>query len=133
MRSQLDYNLWNVKFVGETRLFLEGSQVHLNGQKCIIRKKSTGFWILLEKTEAWITPNYHLAYWAAFNSDQYSVPKENKHTDVRILRCVPQLGYMLLENLHHPFSLISCLLSTNCKRTIRSCGPWEELQELKGW
>lgn len=67
--------LWLVKckFASETRLFLEGSQVHLNGQEHIMRRKI--YWLL---DIAWkdsrmangITRNHHLAYWAAFNSGQ---------------------------------------------------------------
>lgn len=113
VRSPKDYDLWNMKFASETRLFMEGSQVHLNCQKHIIRRKT--YWLLDvawkdRKMANWMTQNYPLAHWAVFNSGQHSVPKENKHGGRQILRCVPKLGYMLLENLHHPFSLISCLL-----------------------
>lgn len=124
-----------MKFASETRLFLEGSQVHLNGQKHIIRRKT--YWLLDvawkdRKMANWMIQNYPLAHWAAFNSGQHSVPKENKHGGRRILRCVPKLGYMLLENLHHPFSLISCLLLL-LSQNREQLDPVESQKNYKSW
>lgn len=133
MRSPVDYHLWNVKFAGETRLFLEGSQLHLNGKKHIIRRKT--HWLLDiawndRRIANWITQNHHLAYWAAFNSAWYSAPqREHAQWQTNIEMCSWTWTYVAWK----PTSSFQLKFISFIQQTREPLDPVDPQKNYKKW
>lgn len=117
---------WNQTLLGGKSSSLEWSKAHHQKKNIVV----SGYCFERQKNGKLNSWKYHLALWAAFNSGQYSVPKENKHSGRQILRYVPELGYMLLENLHHRFSLISRLLLHKKRKQL---DPVDPQKNYKSW
>lgn len=131
-----------MKFAGRSRLFLDESQVPLNGQKRVFRRKICCFVDVAWKDRRmthWIRANDHLACWASSNSGQTQCPEKSKwawwHMDVVMLsQATPHipafwaLETMKMSNLYFlwmDFSsiiLVTRFLSQlKCLASITSC------------